>query len=96
VKPAAALILIAAGVVLCFIPGPGIPLMIIGAGLLAAEARPIAVAMDWMEIPARKIWTQARRWWNHAPRFAKHAVILLALLAGSGAAYGGYRFIASH
>jgi hypothetical protein len=95
-KPAAGIVLIAAGILLCFIPGPGFPLIVIGAGLLANEARPIARAMDWLEIRIRKIWVWARRWWNHAPTIAKYAVMFVAVLACSGAAYGGYRFIASH
>ena len=81
---------------LCFIPGPGLPLIVIGAGLLADQARPIAWAMDWLEIRVRKISAWARRRWNHLPTIAKYAVMFLAVLACSGAAYGGYRFIASH
>jgi hypothetical protein len=95
-KPMSGIILIAGGLVLCFIPGPGVPFIVIGAGLLADEARPIARAMDRLEIRAREILAWAHRWWNHAPTIAKYAVIFLAVLAGSGAAYGGYRFIASH
>ena len=95
-KPAVGLILLAGGVVLCFIPGPGLPLVVIGAGLLADESRPVARAMDWLEIRGRKLLVWARRWWDHAPRMAKHALILLAMLVGGGAAYGGFRFIASH
>ncbi len=95
-KPAAGIILFVGGVILCFIPGPGIPLIVIGAGLLADESRLIARAMDWIELRARKIITLARRWWNHAPKVARHAVIVLAVLAVSGAVYGGYRFISSH
>src|SRR5688572_13158502 len=48
-KPAAGILLFVGGVVLCFIPGPGIPLLVIGAGLLADESRTIARAMDWIE-----------------------------------------------
>ncbi|HEY0549851.1 MAG TPA: PGPGW domain-containing protein [Verrucomicrobiae bacterium] len=95
-KPAIAVILFAGGVILCFSPGPGLPLIVIGAGLLADESRSVARAMDWLELRARKIITWLCRWWNRAPKFAKHAVIVLAVLAVSGAAYGGYRFISSH
>jgi len=94
-KPVAGIIVFAGGVVLCFIPGPGVPLIVIGAGLLADESRRIARAMDWMEIRARKVITWGCRWWNGAPKAAKHAVIVLAVLAAGGAAYGGYQFILS-
>ncbi len=95
-KPAIAIVLLAGGVLLCFIPGPGIPLIIIGAGLLADEWRALARAMDWLELRLRKVVKWAKGWWETAPRLARHAVIALAVLAAGGAAYGGYRFIASH
>jgi hypothetical protein len=95
-KPAAGIVLVVGGVVLCFIPGPGLPLIVVGAGLLGDEWRPVARAMDWLELRARKGITWARRWWNRAPRAARHAVVVVAVLAVSGAAYGGYRFISSH
>jgi hypothetical protein len=95
-KPLAGLILVAGGVVLCFIPGPGLPLIVIGAGLLGDEWRPGARVMDWLELRARKIITWGCRWWNRAPKVARHAVIVMAVLAVGGAAYGGYRFISSH
>ena len=34
-KPFLGIVLLVAGVVFCFIPGPGLPLVVIGAGLLA-------------------------------------------------------------
>ena len=95
-KPAVGIILFTAGVVLCFIPGPGIPLIIIGGGLLADESRPVARGMDWVELRAQKVFSWGRHWWNHASKIAKHAVIALAVLVASGAAYGSFRFIASH
>jgi cardiolipin synthase A/B len=61
-KPAAALLLIAAGLLFVVIPGPGLPLIVIGTGLLADEARPIARAMDWFEIRIRKILAPVSRW----------------------------------
>ena len=95
-KPVVALVLFAGGVVLCFIPGPGIPLIIVGAGLLADESRVVARGMDWLEVRARKILAWSRRWWRGASRIAKEAVIAAAVLIACGAAYGSYRFIASH
>jgi hypothetical protein len=95
-KPTIAIILFAGGVVLCFIPGPGIPLVVLGAGLLADESRSIARAMDSFEVRIRKIISVARRWWIRAPKVARHAAIVITVLAVGGAAYGGYRFISSH
>jgi hypothetical protein len=92
-KPFAAIGLIIAGVALCFIPGPGVPLILIGAGLLADVSRPVAVALDWLEVHFRDFSLWGRKWWRHASRAAKCAVILLAVFLVSGAAYGGFRIV---
>jgi hypothetical protein len=92
-KPAAALVIIAAGVVLCFIPGPGLLLIFIGASLLADVSRPVARALDWLEVRIRKVIARGRRWWNHASRTAKYAVVILGVFVASGAAYGGLRIV---
>jgi hypothetical protein len=95
-KPAAALVLLAGGIVLCFIPGPGLPLIVIGAGLLADESRIIARGMDWIEVRLRKLIKMAFRWWHGASLLAKEAAIGVAMLLASAAAYGGYRFLLAH
>ena len=94
-KPTIGLVLFAAGVVLCFIPGPGLPLLIIGLGFMAEQSRTIANAMDWTEVRVRKVLTWGRRWWKHANVVSRSAVIVLAALVAAGAAYGGFRFISA-
>ena len=47
------------GVVLCVIPGPGLPFIFIGGGLLAAESRVAARVMDWLELRVRAVWRWA-------------------------------------
>jgi hypothetical protein len=93
VKPVAGMVLLIAGVVFCLIPGPGLPLLLIGVGLLAEASRPVARAMDWLELRLRNVISRARRWWTHASKTAKYAVIVLALLLASGAAYGGFQIV---
>jgi len=95
-KPAAGIVLVVGGIVLCFIPGPGLPLIVVGAGLLGDEWQPVARAMDRIEFRVRKGIAWACRWWNRAPKTARHALVVMAILAVGGAAYGGYRFISSH
>jgi hypothetical protein len=95
-KPFVAIVLIVVGAVLCIIPGPGIPFIIVGAGLLGDEWRPLARALDRLEIRIRKIVTWGRHWWRQASMVARSAVTTLAVLAASGVAYGGYRFLVSH
>jgi hypothetical protein len=83
-------------VLLCFIPGPGIPLIVIGAGLLADESRTIAHALDGLEIRLRKVIVRGKRWWRGTSRLAREAAISAVVIVACGIAYGGYRFIASH
>ncbi|SRR5258705_8308466 len=45
--------LIKAGIILCFLPGPGLPLLALGAALLAERSRRVARALDWIEVKAR-------------------------------------------
>ena len=63
-QPALLVLLILAGVILCFIPGPGIPLIAIGAALLADYSRSIAQTLDWLELRIRKL---VRRIWSSQP-----------------------------
>jgi hypothetical protein len=90
-KPAAGIVLLVAGVVFCFIPGPGVPFLLIGAGLLADVSLRVARTMDWLELRIQNIIAWARRWWNHASRAGKTAVVILGVFVASGAAYGGFR-----
>jgi hypothetical protein len=58
------IIIIAAGIVLCFIPGPGLPLILLGAALLAERSRPIARLMDWLEVKLRSLMGWAKTRWR--------------------------------
>lgn len=58
---AAGVVLIFVGVVLLAIPGPGIPVGVIGAGLLAAESRTAARVFDWLELRLRAILARLLR-----------------------------------
>lgn len=92
-KPILGIVLLAAGVVFCVIPGPGLPFVLIGAGLLADVSRPVARAMDWLEVRIRNVIAWGCRWWNHASRTAKNVAIVLGVFVASGAAYGGFRLV---
>lgn len=93
ILPIIATLLMVAGIVFCLIPGPGLPLLILGLGLLAERSRTIAVAMDWSEIQARKIMKFGLKWWRQAHFLARAAVIVLAASATIGSAYGAYHFL---
>ena len=89
-KPAIGIILTVAGVIFCLIPGPGLPLIFIGAALLAERSRPAARFLDWLEVRTRRLFGWAKRWWQRATAIAKVAVVILAAAALSGAGYGAY------
>ncbi|MCW1926308.1 hypothetical protein OKA05_27385 [Luteolibacter arcticus] len=92
-KPLAAVLLIAAGILFCIIPGPGLPLLVIGAGLLADVSRRIAVVLDWLELRARALITACLRWWSRASIAAKTAAVISLATLATGLAYGIFPII---
>jgi hypothetical protein len=90
-KPLAAILLIAAGLFFCAIPGPGVPLLIFGAALLADVSRRIAVAMDWLDLRLRALLRGLRKQWAQATLAAKGMTVILALGLLAGAGYGLFR-----
>jgi hypothetical protein len=56
-------LLVAAGVVLLIVPGPGIPLIAIGAALVATQSRSLARGLDWVELRLRGIVSSLRHAW---------------------------------
>lgn len=76
--------LVALGVVLCVIPGPGLPLVFVGGGLLAAESRFVARIMDWLELRVRAVWRWALARWKRLPLWGQ--IIVGTLLVAGGAA----------
>ncbi|RYD50127.1 MAG: hypothetical protein EOP85_00220 [Verrucomicrobiaceae bacterium] len=93
VKPAAGIMLVVAGVVFCLIPGPGLPLLLVGAGLLADVSLPVAKAMDWCDIRIRELAEKIRAWWKKCSPMAKCTLVMVMIFLISGAGYGGYRLL---
>jgi hypothetical protein len=58
---AVGLFMTVAGVVLLFIPGPGIPLIIIGCGILADQFENVARVLDLTEVMIRKATGRVRK-----------------------------------
>ncbi|RYD68892.1 MAG: hypothetical protein EOP84_29510 [Verrucomicrobiaceae bacterium] len=77
--------------VFCLIPGPGLPLLLIGAGLLADVSLPVARGLDRVDVAIRGLCSRAGQWWKRSSTAAKSAVILLAVFVACGAGYGGFR-----
>lgn len=75
---------LAVGLILMVIPGPGLPFVFIGGGLLATESLWVARAMDWLEVHFRKIWNWAHGHWEKLPLWGK--VVVGTVIVGGGAA----------
>src|SRR4051794_40785098 len=71
IEPVVGILLLAIGVVLTFLPGPGIVFYFAGAGLLAGESRALARGLDWSELRLRRAFRCAKRWWGRASWIAK-------------------------
>jgi uncharacterized protein (TIGR02611 family) len=91
-QPVLGTVLFLVGVFFVIMPGPGIPFLFIGAGLLGNESRSIARALDWVEVRLRKIVDWAKAWWKHAALATKRALMVIAAFGTSLAAYGAYHF----
>jgi hypothetical protein len=89
-EPTIGVVLLVGGVILCVMPGPGLPLLILGATLVAERSLTAARALDWCELKARKIIAWGKDWWRHASLIARVAMVVLAAGILAGAGYGAY------
>jgi len=85
------IILVIGGIIFCFIPGPGLPLIFIGAGFLAKHSLAIARAMDWLELRLRKGARWGKSWWLRTSTFARYAVVVIGTAVAGGTGYGAYK-----
>lgn len=79
------IVAVVVGAVLCVIPGPGLPFIFLGGGLLASESLVVARVMDWLELRVRKILGWAKAHWRRLPLWGK---IPVAILVVSGSVTG--------
>jgi len=95
-QPVAGVVLFAAGIVFCIIPGPGLPLLLPGAALLAERSRAMARALDWSEVKVRNTILRTKEWWRHASLMARNAALVAAGLVIAGGGYGAWRVMFGH
>jgi hypothetical protein len=88
-----AVVFLAIGIVLVFIPGPAIPFFFLAGGLLATESLWVARFMDWSEVKLRLIIAAGKRFWRHLPMPGRVAVSLFATCCSAATAYLGYRLL---
>jgi len=90
VVPAIGILLLAGGVVLLFIPGPGLLFIAFGAALLAQQSRWLARLLDRLEPVLRRLARKGETYWKKAATPVKAAIVSGAALAAAAAIYGAY------
>lgn len=85
-------LLVASGLVMLFIPGPGLLVSFFGLALIAGVSRRLAHLLDRMEPVARRWAHRAKAAWKGASIPAKVALIAMAVGLAGAAAYGMYRW----
>jgi len=86
-------VLIVAGIVMLFTPGPGSVAIVFGFALIASHSKRMSGVMDRAEPKLRELAHRISRKWKAAPRGAKLCVMLgAAALAGAGLLFT-WRFV---
>lgn len=86
-------LLLALGVVLCFIPGPGVPLLVFGLALLAGLSSSLARALDRTEPVLRHQAKKLRRGWRGLSRASQILAGAVAVVGVAAIGLGAYRLI---
>ncbi len=83
----AGIVLIAAGIAMLFIPGPGLIALLFGFGLVGGQSKTIARGLDRVEPVMRHVGRRAVRAFKQLSTPARIAVVAIATLLCAGAAY---------
>jgi len=90
-RTAAGVVLLVVGLVLLFMPGPGVVVIAFGLGVLAGRSKRLAGALDRAEPVVRGWCEAAQHAWRLVPRWLR-VVVMVAVAAGIAAAiYAGWR-----
>ncbi len=89
----AGILLIAGGVVLLAIPGPGILVIAFGGALLAEQFLFVAKAFDQLELFLSKLQRGVFAFWKRASAAVRAAILASAALVAAGASYAVYIFL---
>lgn len=87
---AAGTVLLACGVVLLFIPGPGLLLIAFGAALVARQSLWLAKRLDRLELVLRRLARKAGTGWRRSSAAVRVAIVAVAVIGAAGAGYAGY------
>ena len=83
-------LLVVVGIIFCFIPGPGVPVIVFGLALLAGESKVLAGWLDRAEPPIRRRARGVGRWWKHLRPIARVALVAAGATVGAGLSYAAW------
>jgi uncharacterized membrane protein YbaN (DUF454 family) len=86
----AGLVLLAIGVLLLFIPGPGTPVIVGAVGMFAGDSLRLSRLLDRGEPPARRLFTRLVERWRRIGRGARAAIYAAGGVATLGLSYGAW------
>jgi len=84
-------LLVASGVVLLFVPGPGLLVGVFGLALMVGISSRLARALDRLEPGERRRASRAQAWWSQASSVTRSASCAIGACIAGGAVYGAYR-----
>lgn len=90
---AGGIVVVAVGIVALPAPGPGILIVVVGAGLMARESAGVAGALDWAEVRLWRLIAWGGSAWSNAPVAAKVAIALVALATAGATLIVVYRVL---
>ena len=88
-------LLLAGGVVLLFMPGPGLLLIVFGLALIASHSRRLADVLDRVEPKLHRAAHRTKDHWQALPGRAKLGVILALAMLAAAACLSMWEFVVS-
>ena len=81
------------GILLFFLPGPGVLFVLLGAALIAQQSLTVARALDWTEIRLRKLLARSFGVWRHFSAALKIFLVGLAVVGAVAVGFGAFKFL---
>lgn len=85
---------VAAGIAMCFLPGPGAITILLGLAMFGGESRRLAGWLDRLEPALRRKAKAAARWWRRRSLLSRGGLIALAMIATGLATRAWWAFFA--
>lgn len=89
------LLLLVAGVVLLFMPGPGLPLIVFGLALVASHSRRLSHLLDRAEPKLRRAGRRSKHRWTAMSGSAKFTIIVALAALTVAALLAMWKFVVS-